>query len=158
MVWCIWYPDGQAIWTLLCTSVIRHLAFHQTDNFSKTLRMQSTCLLLLSRTNFSNPNLNSNHQMLKKRSQICYWKKLYQQHQKDRSFWSRADGWCNDMCRYWILLASGTKQAQHYDGIKFKSWSLSHVAANLPPQAWLWSMGRMLSHASRGHSAFVVYV
>lgn len=65
MVWCIWYPDGQAIWTLLCTSVIRHLAFHQTDNFSKTLRMQSTCLLLLSRTNFSNPNLNSNHQMLK---------------------------------------------------------------------------------------------
>lgn len=77
---------------------------------------------------------------------------------KTGGFWSRADGWCNDMCRYWILLASGTKQTQHYDGIKFKSWSLSHVAANLPPQAWLWSMGRMLSHVSRGHSAFAVYV
>lgn len=77
---------------------------------------------------------------------------------KTERFWSRADGWCNGICRYWILLASGTKQTQHYHGIKFKSWSLSHVAANLPPLAWLWSMGRMLSHVSRGHSAFAVYV
>lgn len=27
--------------------------------------MKSTCLLLLSKTNFSNPNLNSTHHMLK---------------------------------------------------------------------------------------------
>lgn len=55
-----------------------------------------------------------------------------------------------------ILLRAQNKPSID-DVNKFKSMVSFHVAANMPPQAWLWCMGKMLSHVSRGHSAFGVY-
>lgn len=66
--------------------------------------MESTCLLLLSKTNFSNPNLNSTHHMLKYYHRYATEGNFTSSIKETGGFWSRADGWCNDMCRYWIFL------------------------------------------------------